>query len=129
MKLWKITFFALLLCFVAACEDDDEPPVCTQDTWLGTYTGTATCDGVSDPTTVTITASGPDQIVIRYAAGSTTTTFDPLPVTNCNLSRTNSSGGVTGSVTAELNGNSFELTETVTGGGFNINCTVSATRD
>lgn len=129
MKVLRLTYvLALLIAFSACKKDKDEDPICTQDDWIGTYTGTADCDGDSDPATVTITASG-DNIVIRYSAGNTTTTFDPLPVTNCMIERTNTAGGVTGSVMATLDGDKFSLTESVTGGGFNINCEVEATRN
>ncbi len=129
MNVLRLTYvLALLIAFSACKKDKDEDPICTQADWIGTYTGTADCDGNSDPATVTITASG-DNIVIRYSAGNTTTTFDPLPVTNCMIERTNTAGGVTGSVMATLDGDKFSLTESVTGGGFNINCQVEATRD
>ena len=130
MKVLRLTYvLALLIAFSACKKDDDEGPTCTRVIWSGTYTGTADCDGNSDPATITITASGDNDIVIRYVTGSVTTTFDPLPVTNCMIERTNSAGGVTGSVSTTLDGDKFSLTETLTGGGFNTNCQVEATRD
>ena len=130
MKVLRLTYvLALLIAFSACKKDDDEGPTCTRDNWIGTYTGTVDCDGNSEPATVTITASGDNDIVIRYVTGSVTTTFDPLPVTNCMIERTNSAGGVTGSVMTTLDGDKLSLTEILTGGGFNTNCQVEATRD
>lgn len=124
---FKLSILAILLCFFLACGEDEK--TCLQADWIGTYTGTADCDGNSDAATVTITASGSDAIVIRYVTGAVTTTFDPLTVTGCTIERTNSAGGVTGSVEATLNGDNFTLKEVLTGGGFNTNCDVTATRN
>lgn len=129
MNLSRLIYvFALLIAF-SACKKDEDDPSCLRADWLGTYTGTADCDGNSETATVTITASGDDAIVIRYVTSSVTTTFDPLVPIACEVDRTNSAGGVTGSVMATLDGDKFSLTETLTGGGFNTNCQVEATRD
>ena len=127
MNLSRFLLFAFVI-VLSACDKDDAEPTCAQSDWVGTYTGTANCDGSSDNTTVTITARGTDQILIVYVAGSTTTTFDPLTVEGCDVERTNSALGVTGSVSATLDGDNFSLTETLTGGGFDTNCVVTATR-
>ena len=50
------------LLFSAACGSDD----CTQSDWLGTYTGTETCDGVAedgDPFIITAGANDDELIV------------------------------------------------------------------
>jgi hypothetical protein len=130
MNFLRLSLFVVFAVVLASCnKDDDDAPSCAQSDWVGTYTGTADCDGDSDPATVTITAIGEDMIRIVYSTGNVTTTFDPLPVDGCNIERTNSAGGITGSVSATLDGDQFSLTETLTGGGFNTNCMVEATRD
>ncbi|MEM6769373.1 MAG: hypothetical protein AAF597_02215 [Bacteroidota bacterium] len=82
--MWKLTFIALVLCFVAACDDDDEPIVCLQDNWVGSYTGTISCDDgqTAQDVNVTITASGTDQIVISTQTGNTSTFYDPITIMN-----------------------------------------------
>ena len=119
----QVLFLFTILAFVS-CGDDD----CTQDDWVGTYTGTADCNGTDLACTVTITASGADAIIIRYEIDSSTTTFDPLTISGCSIERTITDGGVTGSVSVSLNGDKFELEESLMGGGFDNICKVTATR-
>ena len=87
MNLSKFLTFALVV-ILFACEKDDPQPTCAQADWLGTYTGTAVCDGNSSDVTVTIRANGTDEIIIQYVTGPSTTTFDPLTVEGCDLAKT-----------------------------------------
>ncbi len=129
MNLSRLLIFAVVLVWSSCGKDDPEPEqVCMQADWVGTYTGTAVCDGTSDDATVTITASGMDQIIIEYATSTLTTTFDPLTVEGCDLERTATLGGVTASVSATLDGDDLSLNDMISGAGFDSDCMVTATR-
>ncbi|MEM9525864.1 MAG: hypothetical protein AAGA31_04595 [Bacteroidota bacterium] len=136
MKTLKLSFFALVvLCFAACQDDDDTPAVCTQSDWVGSYSGTVTCDGDTDDVEVTITASGTDNIVIEYTVTDTantvvlTTTYDPLPFNSCDFSNMASGGGFTASIMADLSGNSLSLSETLSDSTTTSTCQIMATRN
>lgn len=138
MKTFKLAFlFLALLTFVTSCEDDDDgmTTVCDQSDWTGTYTGTATCDGTPQEATVTITASGTDDIIIVYEARDTsssttsTTTFDPLPFVGCDLDATATGTGVSVNLDVQLNGDELTFTEITTVGTDITTCVVAATRN
>ena len=135
MKTSKL-YFLLLLAVVftgSACEDDDGMmmPVCTQDTWVGNYSGTVSCDdgATSTPITITITASGTDAVAIRTQSNSTSTFYDPITIDNCTLMNSGTLGGVTASVEVTLDGDNLTIRDVTMGGGFDEDCTITATRD
>lgn len=129
MKSLKISFFALLVVAFAACKKDkDSDPTCTQADWVGVYEGTTDCGGSTEDVTVTITASGADAIVIQYATPTLTTTYDPITPTNCDLNASGTDSGITITVDAMLDGNKLTLNESLTGGGTNFTCDLTATR-
>lgn len=136
MKTLKLSFFALLLFFAAACmDDDDTQTVCAQSDWVGTYTGTVTCDGEAEDVTVTIAADGTANIEVEYMVLDTatnvtvTTSYDPLPFTNCTFSEMGSGQGITGTVMASLNGNEITLTETLSDSTTTSTCQIVAIRN
>jgi len=130
MKLLPLTTLLFLAVVLATgCNnDDDEPAVCTQADWVGTYSGTITCD--SEPAqdvTLTITADGTDNVVLSYQTSTVSTLYDPLPFDNCGLDNLATGGGITSSVSVTLNGNDITLMESLSGGGFASDCTINAT--
>ena len=126
MKTLKLFFLLFLASVIISCSDSDD---CEQIDWIGTYTGTADCGGGEGVATVTVTANGTDQINITYVFGPTTTFFDPITIDGCSAGISNNSGGVSASVDATLDGDKITITEVISGGGFDTNCTVTATRD
>ncbi len=133
MKLLKLSILAVVLTVFGACSgDDDSGATCTQADWVGTYTGTQTCDGITEDVTVTITASGTDAIIIKYvvtAAGSTTELeLDPATPTGCDLDQTASSGAATLTVNTNLDGGKLTLTDILSDGTTTVTCTITATR-
>lgn len=130
MKTFKFAFLFFAILSIAACADDDEGTSnCTQADWVGTYTGTQNCDGVTEDVTVTITASGTNNIVVAYVTPTSSTTFDPLPFTNCDLIANASGGGFTVAVDADLNGNELSVIETISDSTTTSTCTLMATRN
>ncbi|TXF85685.1 hypothetical protein FUA23_20225 [Neolewinella aurantiaca] len=135
MKVLKLSLFLFAILSITACGDDDDQmaAVCSQSDWVGTYSGTITCveDGDTDTedVTVTITASGADNIIVSYEQPGITTTYDPLPFTNCEFSLTASEQGITLTSTGETDGNNITLTEIYSAGTESSTCTIEATRD
>lgn len=130
MKAFKLTFLFLALFTIAACgDDDDDPIVCGQSDWVGTYEGTIDCDGTVEDVTLVITASGADNIVVVYTTASQTTEYDPLPFTECTLVNTASGGGVTANIDLALNGNTLTLDETISIDTTSTNCMATLTRN
>jgi hypothetical protein len=129
MNLLKLSLFSLLVLAFASCKkDDDSNPTCTQSDWVGTYEGTTDCGGSTEDVTVTITASGANAIVIQYATPTLTTTYDPITPTNCDLNASGTDAGITFTVDAMLDGDKLTLNESLTGGGTNFTCDLTATR-
>lgn len=131
MNLTKLFLFALaLVVAMSACSDDDEgTPSCDQSSWVGTYTGTVTCDGDSEDVTVTITADGTEAIIIVYETTGLTATYDPITPDGCNIDITSSDAGITLSVDADLNGNNLSFTEVFSTAGTSSTCLIEATRN
>ncbi|MEL6359351.1 MAG: hypothetical protein AAFQ01_05370 [Bacteroidota bacterium] len=133
MKSISILFLLAVICLTPACsnDDDDAMMVCTQSDWVGTYTGTINCEGSdAEDVTVTITASGSENIDISYQTATVSTTFfDPFSINNCSVSRTATSGGITATVEASLNGNTLTLEEMFSGTTAFPNCTLTCTRN
>lgn len=120
----------LLLAFSACKKDDDDvTTVCMQDDWVGTYSGTVDCDGTEEAVTVTITASGTDNIIIKYESASTTTEYDPLPFNGCDLNVSGTVSGITVNADVTLNGDQLDMSETISIGGNTTTCTIAATRN
>lgn len=134
MKLFKLSFLLLALLTAAACNDDDDSMmVCSQSDWVGTYTGTADCDGDVEDVTITIAADGTENIAIEYVIGDSTltvtTTYDPLPFSSCSLDNTATAGGLTATVDADVNGDEIVITETISDGTATSTCLLTATRN
>ncbi|PHN00884.1 hypothetical protein [Flavilitoribacter nigricans] len=129
MKYLKVTLFLMVLLAVSSCKkDDDTMTTCTPADWVGTYVGTIDCDGNTEDITVTITASGTDDIIISYQTATVSADYDPLPPDGCDLDISASGGGFTASVDGELDGNSLTFTETISDGTNTTSCSVTATR-
>lgn len=134
MNILKSSFLLLALLFIASCgEDDDQPVVCGQSDWVGTYTGTIDCGSGELVATASIIASGADNIILSYVSvdtvGTETLTFDPLPFDGCDLDATASGGGDTVTLEADLNGDELTINTTVTSTAGTSTCRVVATRD
>ena len=129
MKAFKLTFLLLTLLTIAACEDDEDPIVCGQSDWVGTYEGTIDCDGTVEDVTLVITASGADNIVVVYSTATQSTTYDPLPFTECTLVNMASGGGVSANINLALNGNTLTLDETLSIDTTSTNCMATLTRN
>ena len=125
----KITLLLLLSfgLFVTSCGDDDSGD-CVVSDWVGTYTGTQVCNGASLPVTVTITASGTEQIVVMYETDGLETEFDPLTPTNCDLDVSESQGSLSLTVDANLDGDQLSFQDVLSDGTNNVDCTITATR-
>ena len=130
MKLLQVSIFFLFMFALAACSDDDESVNnCMLSDWVGTYTGIKNCFGVKEDVILSITANGPDAIIVRYESASVETVYDPLTPDGCKIDITNAGGSLTYSVDASLDGDNLIFTNIVTGGGADFNCTITATRD
>lgn len=129
MKFFKLSLFSLLVAFSACKGDDDSTPTCTQSDWVGTYEGTTDCGGSDEDVTVTIVASGANAIVIEYSTATLTTTYDPATPTNCTINESGTDAGITFTTNATLDGDKLTIQETLTGGGTNFTCDLTATRN
>lgn len=118
----------MLVLLIAACNDDDTDD-CMQSDWVGTYTGTAVCDGVSDSTIVIITASGSEAVIIEYEVGGLTTTYDPITPNGCLIDYSESQSGLTIDFDAAINMDNLTFTEVLSGNGQSSTCVITATRD
>lgn len=129
MNFLKLSFFALLVVAMAACnKDDDNPPICTQSDWVGTYDGTIDCDGSTENVTIIIAASGTTALDISYSTSTSSTTYtEPLTPVNCDLDFTATDAGLTLTVDASLNGDNLTFKEAISGNISSI-CEITATR-
>ncbi|MFT4667273.1 MAG: major membrane immunogen (membrane-anchored lipoprotein) [Gammaproteobacteria bacterium] len=127
MKLLKLSLMLVLVSLFAACGDDDSNE-CTQSDWVGIYTGTAICDGVSEDVTVTITASGTDKIIITYETTNLEAEYDPLDYSGCDINEAQSAGTTSLTVDASIDGDNFSLTEVITIGAATSTCTLTASK-
>lgn len=129
MKLLKLACcLVLALSFVACDKDDDVQKDCATADWIGVYEGTIDCDGTEEDVTVTITANGSEEIVISYETITFSVEYDPLNPDNCKIDITESGGGISLSLDATLNGDSFTMTEVFTVSGASTTCEITATR-
>jgi len=130
MNLLRLSFLLVLVFSLVACGDDDEGAgSCTQADWVGTYTGTSDCDGLTEDVTVTITANGSDAVDIVWETPTVETEYDPINLNGCNLNQSDSTGGLSISVDATLNGDNLTLTEIITNTGNSSTCELTATRN
>jgi len=86
MKSFKFAILVILITFVSSCKDDNNS-ACSQAAWIGTYTGSQSCDGTIEDVIVTITASDDveNAVNIKYESnGSALTIFD-LERDECNI--------------------------------------------
>jgi uncharacterized Zn-binding protein involved in type VI secretion len=118
----KWMFLLLTVGLMSSCGSDD----CTQDDWVGTYTGTETCDGVeSAEETFTITAGSTETTLV---IDGETVAFDGCNVTE---SFTFEFLGITttSEITVELDGNTITGTSKITvDGTVEDDCTFSYTK-
>jgi len=128
MKLLKLSLLLVLITFLSACSDDDDP-ACTQADWVGNYTGAQVCNGASFDVTVSITASGSDAVLVIYEVDGLETEFDPLTFNNCDIDRTESTGDLTLTVDASLDGDNLTFRDVLTVGTETIDCSITATRN
>jgi hypothetical protein len=78
--------------------------------------------------TVTITADGANSIVIAYETNSLTAEYDPLMLNKCDLNFTDSSGGDSITVDANINNGKFTMDEMYTISGTTVTCKIDASR-
>ena len=113
-----------VLAFVSCGEDD-----CTQEDWLGTYTGTIICDGNSEDVTVMIAASGNESVVITYESTTVSTEYSALQIMDCAISATSSAGGLNVNITSTLDGDDLVINEIISvDGGSTNTCNIVASR-
>jgi hypothetical protein len=129
MNLFKLTFLFVLAISIISCDnDDDMKPDCSQSDWTGTYEGTIDCNGSEEDVTVTITASGSDDIIIVYESTTLTTEYDPFTPDNCDLDVMESDQGVTLTVDATLDGDDLTIIEELSSTVVLYTCTITAQR-
>lgn len=128
MNLLKLTCcLALAVGFIACDKDDDKE--CTPADWVGTYEGTIECVGaVEENVVVTITASGTNNIIIQYETATITVEYDPLPPNSCNLDFSDSAGGISLTIDADLDGDHLTLEEVYSDGSVTANCVIHASK-
>ena len=135
MNFLKLSLILMLAFTITACGDDDEGSdnSCVQSDWVGTYTGTETCDGDIYDVTVNVTASGTDAIVIAItesdSTGTTTLTYDPIVPTGCTLSESGMDQGFTLSLIANLDEDVVTVSSTIGNGTVSETCIATATRN
>ena len=130
MNLLKLSFFLVLIATFSTCSDDDDNTKnCVQSDWVGTYTGTLDCDGIAEDVTVTITANGSDDIIIKYEVPNASTEYDPLLPNSCDLDYTESDSGITITIDASIDGDNLTLKEIISLGGDTSTCDITAVRN
>ena len=123
-ELIRVLFLFFVLSLVSCGED-----ACTQENWIGTYTGTIICDGNSEEVTVMITASGNESVVIRYESATISTEYSALPIMECALSASSSAGGLNVNITSTLDGNDLVINEIISvDGGSTDTCNIVASK-
>ena len=128
MKLLKLSFLLVLITFLSACSDDDDP-VCLQSDWVGTYTGTINCAGTTEDVEVVITAAGPDAVIINYDSDTMGSVYDPIIPNGCDIDLTDSDGTFTLIVDAFLDGDNLILREDLGTTTATLTCNITATRN
>ncbi len=130
MKTFKLSLLLLAILSIAACSDDDDGmTTCLQSDWVGTYSGTVDCDGVTEDVTVTVAASGTANLLVSYQSPTVQTNFDPLPFSNCDLVATATGAGFTVTLDADLAGNQLTLEEVISDSTSTSTCLITATRN
>ncbi len=123
MKTLKLSFLLLFVFIIASCSKEEEA-TCTLADWLGTYTGTALCDGKTQNATLTISKVNTNEI--KFAAVLEDGTENDYPSlkfgVDCTLSETKNDGTTIGIITGELTDKkslSFKMSTT---GSINSSC-------
>ncbi len=132
MKLLKLSFLLLTITFLSACGDDDgdgDDLSCVQADWVGTYTGTQTCDGTAEEVTVTITASGTNDVVIKTETTTLETEYDPFTPNSCDIDKTVTAQGFTITIDAALATNQLTFSDVTSDGTTTSTCNLTATRN
>jgi len=119
----RILFYLLLTSFflLGSCGDDDE---CDRSNWIGTYTGTESCDA-GDPVSkvVTISEGSTDNLIIingeevPFTVTCTASTITEDPIFNIDII-TNYS----------LDGSTLKSTQTYTAQGVTLTCIFEGSR-
>lgn len=131
MNFLRLSFFLMFIVALSSCnkDDDDGAATCAQSDWVGTYSGTMECDGASEDVTITITASGTDDIIVKYETTTVSAEYSPTTPSNCNLDFSGTDQGVTVTLDASLDGDKLEMEESFSAAGTTSICNLSATRD
>jgi len=127
MNLLRLSIILALIFTLGAC--DNNTVSCVQSDWVGTYTGTQDCDGLSEDVTMTITASGTDAIVVMYETEGVEVEFAPMTPDECTLSKTESDDDMSLTVEATINGNNLTFTDVITIGTESATCTITAIKN
>ncbi len=127
MKLLKLSLLMVLVSLFAACGDDDSSD-CAQSDWVGTYTGTVVCEGVSETADIMITASGSDKLILTYETPTIEAEFAPFEFSGCDVSESGTSSGVTLNLDGSLDGNTLSLTEVISSSVGTSTCIINGTK-
>ncbi|MEM1320327.1 MAG: hypothetical protein AAGG75_08720 [Bacteroidota bacterium] len=129
MKLLKLSLVFLVALFWGACNNDDESS-CDQNGWLGTYTGTTDCLSGDEEVTVTITASGSEDLLMRYETATGGVDIGPFVIDGCKATRSSMDPSSLDSFVGELelDGGNLSYTQTRTVAGTASSCTFDANK-
>ena len=128
MKFQKLLLLSLFALIFGACEKD-EVLSCTQSDWVGTYTGSVICGTVSEDATITIIASGDNAIIVKYEDSSSSTEYDPIVPSNCEIMEMNSDTTFSLTVEGFLIDDNLTITETWSTLGQTGTCEITGVRD
>lgn len=123
----------LVLClFINSCGNDENIDLsCMQSDWVGTYTGTRTCDGgMEQPITLTFSAIG-SRLSLFYVVGiNVTTPNGEFDFNGCEIDDSITSQSENYSIKATLNGNELTMEDRfVFGNALGPLCKITATKN
>ena len=125
MKFNLLLVFSLVF-LLASCGDDEDG--CSQADWVGTYTGTETCDGTTVDATIVVAAVGEDMLSMTFTSSGSTIEIPGVPFDACGVSEELSLDTSTLDVDASLDGSNLTIdTEFMTLFG-NASCQYVVTR-
>lgn len=121
----KLNLFLILavLFTLSSCGDDD----CVQADWLGTYTGTESCEGETTDATIVVTAQGTDMLSFSIESDGSTTSFD-LPLDGCSTSSVEEEDEIRLELSASLDGNDLSIDSDFTVGSDSAACEYRVTK-